>query len=508
MTLTPEQQAVVDLQLEPGEAAKVIAYAGSGKTTTLVNYAETHEGRTLYLAFNKSVEQEAKNKFPISTKVKTVHALAFASVGCRFEIGNLHYFNVAKVIKADVYVSTLVCHTLENWWNSADSKLTVEHAADDLNKMLAGNYKERLVGAANSVWDLMVNGRQGWKMTHNGYLKLFQLSKPDLNMDTVLLDEAQDTNPVTQAIVNRQRSLGTSVVYTGDRFQQIYSWRGAVDAMQKMEGATRYLTQSFRFGPALAKIANVLLSEFYELPKPLLGLEAVPTKVGAVDTNQKHTVLTRSNAELFRRASKLAVGGVPFAAGGSSFQDYLDVLLDLYCIYSRQPDKVQAPRLKWFKTWAAVKDYASRRLDHELASKISLIEAQGDSIPVSVETIRKRVVQDEHAHVTLSTAHRAKGMEWDNVVLANDYVDLLDESGTEPVTLSETVGDGHVHPDEINLIYVAMTRARRNLSVSPAMADFFRWVGAGANPSSYAPAEAAPPPSPVADDDDDSRFLG
>ncbi|PKS77787.1 UvrD-helicase domain-containing protein, partial [Klebsiella pneumoniae] len=95
-------------------------------------------------------------------------------------------------------------------------------------------------------------------MVHDGYLKLYQLSHPNLSLryQVILFDEAQDANPVTSDIVIRQRSR---TILVGDVHQQIYLFRGANDAMNnpRFSNADQlYLTHSFRFGPNVAMVAN------------------------------------------------------------------------------------------------------------------------------------------------------------------------------------------------------------------------------------------------------------
>uniref|UniRef100_UPI0013D42A21 UvrD-helicase domain-containing protein n=1 Tax=Klebsiella pneumoniae TaxID=573 RepID=UPI0013D42A21 len=67
------------------------------------------------------------------------------------------------------------------------------------------------------------------KMTHDGYLKLFQLSKPDLSKQfgLIMVDEWQDTNEVTMDIVLEQDAR---LILVGDRHQSIYGFRGATNA--------------------------------------------------------------------------------------------------------------------------------------------------------------------------------------------------------------------------------------------------------------------------------------
>ena len=44
---------------------KVNAFAGTGKTTTLLHYALTHPNQKfLYICYNKSIQLEAQEKFP------------------------------------------------------------------------------------------------------------------------------------------------------------------------------------------------------------------------------------------------------------------------------------------------------------------------------------------------------------------------------------------------------------------------------------------------------------
>lgn len=99
---TPEQQAVIDWQ---GEKLVVNAFAGTGKTSTLVKYAEKHpELRMLYIAFNHSVREEADEKFPTNVLCKTSHQLAWPSFGrnCANRLTNfLRLFDITNTIESD-----------------------------------------------------------------------------------------------------------------------------------------------------------------------------------------------------------------------------------------------------------------------------------------------------------------------------------------------------------------------------------------------------------------------
>ncbi|AJT61699.1 hypothetical protein T261_0006 [Streptomyces lydicus] len=87
------------------------------------------------------------------------------------------------------------------------------------------------------------------------HARIWSLSNPKIAADFLLLDEAQDTNPVVEQIFNNQRAHA-QLVMVGDSAQAIYQWRGAKDVMTTFDGTHLALSHSFRFGPRLAHEAN------------------------------------------------------------------------------------------------------------------------------------------------------------------------------------------------------------------------------------------------------------
>ncbi|BEL96232.1 hypothetical protein SM14BL09_33850 [Serratia marcescens] len=74
-------------------------------------------------------------------------------------------------------------------------------------------------------------------------------------------------------------------------------------------------------------------------------------------------------------------------------------------------------------------------------------------LPQKLQVMREHAVTDEsQAQVTVSTAHRSKGLEWPVVVLDEDFADITDPLMTE-----------RERTDETNLLYVAVTRTRETL---------------------------------------------
>ncbi len=81
------------------------------------------------------------------------------------------------------------------------------------------------------------------------------------------------------------------------------------------------------------------------------------------------------------------------------------------------------------------------------------------SVTKKLELLREHTVTNEReADITVSTAHRSKGLEWERVVLGDDFQDIAD------LLMSE-----QERRDETNLLYVAVTRARRTLVLNELM---------------------------------------
>ena len=70
---------------------------------------------------------------------------------------------------------------------------------------------------------------------HDHYLKMWALTEPRIEADSLFLDEAQDSNPVLEQVFAAQRAHA-HLVMVGDSAQAIYGWRGARDVMARCAG--------------------------------------------------------------------------------------------------------------------------------------------------------------------------------------------------------------------------------------------------------------------------------
>ncbi|MGV0949169.1 MAG: UvrD-helicase domain-containing protein [Azonexus sp.] len=489
MKPTQEQQLII----EANEGViKVTAFAGTGKTSTLIERAKANVKRTLYLAFNKSVQVEAEARFPKHVTSKTQHGLAYAAVmtrpfnGVRYTLGRLSIFKTSKFFRIDYYMASLVHKTVENFCQSADPAITTAHAEPDKIGRYTYDISEVLVKNATQVWAMVVEGRNiDFPMTHSGYLKLFQLSKPKLGYPVIMLDEAQDTNPVVHDIVLSQANYGSQIILVGDPYQQIYAWRGAVDALGKVEAKTYYITQSFRFGTEVAGMANHILNAFFNETRPLVGLGApgtiaglgAHTPDGSPEPMGKYTFLARTNAFLFAEASRNA-GKLKMFVPGSGQNGELPIfqsVLDVFALFQGRKQDIRDFELKNFADyWELLEFVKTGQADPEWNVATAVVEKYKEGVPQQIQKIRDSLVPSaDLADVTLITAHRAKGLEWDHVVLGSDYAEMFDEEGRlRPLGDDRKTEIAH---DEVNLVYVAATRAKKRLTVNHQLAQLIAY---------------------------------
>ncbi|NXV33069.1 FBH1 helicase, partial [Rissa tridactyla] len=278
--LTHEQQRILNHKIEHGQIVKIMAFAGTGKTSTLVKYAEKFADLNfLYVTFNKAVAERGKSVFPRNVTCKTFHSLAFGSVGKHYkEKGRLNFskmsvYSISFLIQnregQSLFVrGKTVSQTLENFFASSDDEICEEHApiwfknTHGERKLVSQEEKRINVEEAKEIWHNMkkLDGdiEKKYKITCDGYLKLWQLSKPQLlGYDAIFVDEAQDCTP---AIVDIVLSQKCGIILVGDPHQQIYTFRGAVNTLYSVPHThVYYLTQSFRFGPEIAYVGATIL---------------------------------------------------------------------------------------------------------------------------------------------------------------------------------------------------------------------------------------------------------
>lgn len=275
INVTKEQSLIIN----SGKKNIVVqALAGTGKTTTLVETALNNPNtKYLYLAFNKAIVEEAERKFPSNVTVKTVHSLAYGWFKQTFPQKDLAAF--IPFAKLDSFFKgknksikfpdvTRVNNLLKLFY--ASNELKLENTRNESNNLFSNSDIE----LGNLILNDLSDKNGVLSPTHDFYLKMYHLAQVQLNnYDSILFDESQDSNDVITSIVMMQK---IPKIFVGDKHQAIYQFRGSRDALtgfEKSADEVFYLTQTFRYGDNLAKVASDFLKNYKGELKVIKGLD-------------------------------------------------------------------------------------------------------------------------------------------------------------------------------------------------------------------------------------------
>jgi cation transport regulator ChaB len=441
----------------------VVAGAGTGKTSTLVMMAAATRARGLYMAFNRAASDDARSRFGPNVECRTAHSIAFAAVGREYR----DRLNSARIptgqtaellgIRRDLDVSgfrvtrfhqaRLAMNMVRRFCYTNDPEPMARHMepVNGLDPVAANQVAEVMLRYARRAWDDLRSHEGRLRFEHDHYLKMWALTGPVLPGEFIMLDEAQDTNPVLEAIFLAQ---SVQRVCVGDPAQQIYAWRAARDVITGFPAPQVQLTSSFRFGPAIANVANRWLRHA-ESDLRLTGAGPADSRVTVAQSPD--AVLCRGNADVMHEVLGFLKSGVPVAVtgGGATLRKLAEAARDL-----KAGRRTSHPELFLFPDWGSVQDYAENDSSaHDLKSLVDLVDSYGEETIISAVD---RLVEEEHARVTVSTAHKAKGREWDSVRIGPGFGPSVDDDGVQLPLGAE----------EARLIYVAVTRAGTVLDIT------------------------------------------
>jgi len=484
MELTQEQHDIIN---STGNI-KINAVAGSGKTTTVIEYAKTRpkDSKILYLAFNKSVKLEAVKKFAEqglkNVKVETAHSLAYKHI-----VFNSDYkvrpqgYKTHEIVEllglhgngeklAEYIVANHISKFIAYFCNSDKLKVQdlnyLDVVSDSKAKAFVTTFYDYIESQSRLLLSKMDKGEID--ITHDFYLKKFQLSNPKLNFDYILFDEGQDASPAMLDVFFRQNA---TKVIVGDTHQQIYSWRFAVNSLEKADFKTYQLSTSFRFSQDIANLATEVIKWKNHLnvqnPFSITGK-------GSTKAYVAKAVLARTNLGLLLKAieyvtEKKKVKHIYFEGNINSYTygDEGTSLYDVLNLYNGRHGLIKDKLIKEMKDLEELEEYIQKTEDVQLGMMVEIVREYGNEIPDIIKVLKEKHVDNDEkdkAEMIFSTVHRSKGMEYDAVQLVDDFINeeklekLINEAKEDEINLSKI-------NEEINLLYVAITRTRNSIYI-------------------------------------------
>lgn len=484
MEFTKEQQDIIN---STGNI-KINAVAGSGKTTTIIEYAKARpkSSRILYLAFNRSVKLEATKKFADKSlpnvRIETAHSLAYKQIVFRnnykvrpfgyktYEIAELLGLEATGEKHAKYIVANHINKFITYFCNSDKAKVQDLNYLETISDLKAKRFVSTFYTYIEKQTRLLLSkmNRGDIEITHDFYLKKFQLSNPKLNYDYILFDEGQDASAAMLEVFFNQNA---TKVIVGDTHQQIYGWRFAINSLEKADFKTYQLSTSFRFSQTIADLAVEVLKW-----KKIIEIEA-PIQIsgrGKPGKNKSKAVIARTNLGLLLKAieyvtEKKRVDNIYFEGNINSYT-YAEEgasLYDVLSLYNGKRRLIKDKLIKQMKNIEELEEYIEKTEDVQLGMMVEIVKEYGNSIPSIINKIKKKHIDTddkEHAEMIFSTVHRCKGMEYDAVQIVDDFISEEKLEKLVSDNKKEELDFGKLN-EEINLLYVAVTRASNSLYI-------------------------------------------
>lgn len=514
MTLQPStyQQSIYDWVRTGSGSAVVIAVAGSGKTSTLVEVCKQlppHQSVRLF-AFNKPIAETLKARVPYRhVQISTYHSAGYQAILRELrvkvdtdrskmrdlarellsetdrraygeELGKL--IGLAKgiglgVLRKDLpaaWEELIDAHDLDFDW-----LLPPDTRTDTQFETAVQEEKARVIALAGELLSASNRAAQepfAWRIDFDDQLYLplrWDLQLPQY--DWVLVDEAQDTNAIQREWIRRSLKPGGRLLVVGDPRQAIYGWRGAshdaVELIQREFAATTLpLSVCYRCATTIVTRAQTIVPQIEPAPGAVEGMviEEAP-RADLFTLPLDAAILCRNNAPLVKQAYELIARGIPCRVLGRDIGEGLKRL-----IYKLRAESVDALETRLGEYQAReVKRYRKLRQEGKaqgVMDRVTCIQTivesldQGErTVEGVVEAIEELFGDAQKDRLTLSTIHKAKGQEWGTVAMIAHYL-LPSKWATKEWELRQ----------EENLRYVAYTRARETLLIIDDMPAWMR----------------------------------
>ncbi|MER7937923.1 MULTISPECIES: UvrD-helicase domain-containing protein [unclassified Streptomyces] len=346
---TDEQRVIIEGAARRGLNMAVMALAGTGKSSTLKMLSHRMPGKKIvYLAFNRSVAAEAReaqargeyaknllastaNSYAakvadkrLNNRLPSNKARGFKKLSAQQIADRMRWYDTVKVGNRDLSpggAATVAERMIREWAKSADPEMGPQHITGAQTNREARDLFKAVKPLADRMWTNLTDPAHGnpdedLTMDFDYIVKMWALGGYKLDADTLMWDEAQDVNPVMEGVVRGALDQGVQVIAVGDSNQAIYGFRGASDALGKLPvDARATLTQSFRFGPAVANVGNRFL-RLLGTRMRLKGFDRKRSRLETIKPGDETMVIARTNAGVALAAVQALAAGRTIAVSG------------------------------------------------------------------------------------------------------------------------------------------------------------------------------------------------
>ncbi len=483
------QKKIFDFVLHGTGNAVIKARAGSGKTKTIISAMQLvpEDKKCLFLAFNKAIAEEINIKLnnKPNCSVMTVHSLGYRiilrnsqskptvnekkySTYLKKNISKLSNCEIRDKIEAKDYIETIITLLDFSRFNLAQSKKEILKVANKYNITLRHD-------ECDVVLKLMEWGKSD--TTEIDYTDMVWLPC-ELDMDIkqfrynwIFNDEAQDYSVAYVKLFTKCFKRGTRFISVCDDFQAINFFAGAsetaLNTMIEFPNTKVFtLPISYRCDKNIIKAANNLVPDIQARTDAGDGIVIENSHLSDIHPNDM--VLCRNNAPLFKLYIRLINKNIPcYIKGKENDKKKLIDIIERYSVGEELGKNLNVDGLfpRMYDSMINERNQlVDRGVDPIDAINTEVVQSIYDTI-VSLDTIAQKcntksqlidrinkIFSASETGVCLSTIHKAKGLEADNVHII-----------CRSLMPSKSAKNDYEIKQETNLIYVAITRAKHKL---------------------------------------------
>ena len=463
-----KQQEEIWNELENGTDDVIVnAGAGTGKTFTIVEGSKRTNGTNMaFLCFNKSIQTELAERLPDNVVAKTFHALGFAalrSAGIKTRVNNYKVKNIIDdILGKDFNAFPLVklISLVKGSLIEGTDQRSIFQLIDKYNINFESDREEEMaIGAIPTILEVCRNDVSLIDFDDMIWIPIVnQLPLPV--SDVLFVDEAQDFNEMQRELIFRCIGNGR-VVIVGDRNQAIYGFRGAdsnsISIFQK-ELTKRgrkvkefSLSLTWRCPKSVVKEANRFVSEFDCKEDAEEGRVIVDSPF---NPSEGDMVLCRYNAPLVSAFYELIMQGKSaYVLGRDMTKGLVNAVNKITKNGNMGSDEfLQLLEQDFHYNYNRLIKLEKTNQAHALEDKfecIRIFATKATTVTGILAEIKRVFNGNEKGEIMLSTVHKAKGLEADNVYI------LATERMPHPKASDMR--------EELNICYVAITRAKKNL---------------------------------------------
>jgi superfamily I DNA/RNA helicase len=359
------------------------------------------------------VKLEAQRKFTEkgldNVKVETAHSLAYKNIVFKHdykvraqgykthEIADLLNLKGNEEKHTEYIIANHINKFIAYFCNSDKQKVQdlnyLDTITDTKAKAFVTTFYEYIVSQSRILLGKMDKGEI--EITHDFYLKKFQLSNPQLPYDYILFDEGQDASPAILELFLKQKA---TKVIVGDTHQQIYAWRYAVNSLEKTDFKTYHLSSSFRFNQNIADLALEVLKYKSHIQTDQSSGDAI--QIHGKGTSKKidsKAILARTNLGLLLKAIEFVTENKKvkkiYFEGNINSYTYADdgaSLYDVLSLYNNKHHLIKDNLIKSMANLEDVEDYIDKTEDVQLSMMLEIVKEYGNEIPQIIKAIKDK----------------------------------------------------------------------------------------------------------------------